>query len=410
MSTNYRRVKLACYATNSTMAVVANLSPLLFLTFRSLYGISYTRLGLLVLINYVTQLLVDLVFSFSSHRFHIPTAVKLTPWLGIAGLLIYGLGPWLMPEAAYGFLVIGTVVFSACSGFAEVLVSPVIAAIPSEEPEREMSRLHSVYAWGVVGVVLVSTVYLLIFGGKHWHFLAVALTVVPLTAALLYSTAELPPMEAGGKTESGSSLMKEKGLWLCVLALFLGGAAECTMAQWCSSYLEKALEIPKVWGDVMGVALFACTLGIGRSLYAKAGKNLLRVLLLGAVGAAFCYLTAAVTSLPVPGLLACGLTGLCTAMMWPGGLILASDRFPSGGVFLYAMMAAGGDLGASIGPQLVGVVTDLTVAGTKASELSARLGLQPEQLGMKLGLLVGAAFPLAAAAVYCCFRKKTKME
>lgn len=406
MSTNYRRVKLACYATNSTMAVVSNLSPLLFLTFRSLYGISYTLLGLLVLINFVTQLTVDFVFSFYSHRIPIPTAVKMMPWLGIFGLLIYSLGPWLAPSAAYLFLVVGTVISSACSGFGEVLVSPVIAAIPSDEPEREMSKLHSVYAWGVVGVVLVSTVYLLCFGGANWHWLAMGLVLVPLTAAILYSTAELPPMEAGGKTESGSSLMRDRGLWLCFLALFLGGAAECTMAQWCSSYLEKALEIPKVWGDVLGVALFAFTLGVGRSLYAKAGKNLERVLLISAVGASVCYLTAAISSAPILGLLACGLTGLCASMMWPGGLLLASEKFPSGGVFLFAMMAAGGDLGAAVGPQLVGVVTDLTMAGTKAAQLAAKLSLEPEQLGMKLGMLVGMLFPLAAIVVYRRFQKK----
>ena len=37
---NNKRVKLACYTTNITMAVVGNLSPVLFMTFRSLYGIS----------------------------------------------------------------------------------------------------------------------------------------------------------------------------------------------------------------------------------------------------------------------------------------------------------------------------------------------------------------------------------
>ncbi len=54
-------------------------------------------------------------------------------------------------------LVIGTVIFSASSELAEVLISPVIAAIPSDNPEREMSKLHSIYAWGVVGIVIVST-------------------------------------------------------------------------------------------------------------------------------------------------------------------------------------------------------------------------------------------------------------
>ena len=45
MKSNYRMVKLACYATNSSMSVVSNLPPLLFLTFRPLYDISYSLLG-----------------------------------------------------------------------------------------------------------------------------------------------------------------------------------------------------------------------------------------------------------------------------------------------------------------------------------------------------------------------------
>ena len=86
---DYKRLKMACYSTNLSMSIVGNLSPLLFLTFRSLYGISYSLLGTLVLINFVTQLLVDLAFSFFSHRFNIPFAVKITPALSCAGLAVY---------------------------------------------------------------------------------------------------------------------------------------------------------------------------------------------------------------------------------------------------------------------------------------------------------------------------------
>ena len=74
--------------------------------------------------------------------------------------------------------------------------------------------------------------------------------------------------------------------------------------------------------------------------------------------------------------------------------MVGADRFPAGGVFIYAMMAAGGDLGASIGPQLVGVVTDLTMESTYLSEIAATLSLSADQLGMKLGLLVGMLLSL----------------
>ena len=67
-----RHLKFACYSSNVTMSVTTNLSPILFLTFRTLYDISYSMLGLLVLINFVTQLTIDLIFSFFSHRFNIP--------------------------------------------------------------------------------------------------------------------------------------------------------------------------------------------------------------------------------------------------------------------------------------------------------------------------------------------------
>ena len=66
---NYARVKTACYMTNIAMSVVANISPVLFLTFRTLYNISYSLLGLLVLVNFFSQLIIDLIFSFFSHNF-----------------------------------------------------------------------------------------------------------------------------------------------------------------------------------------------------------------------------------------------------------------------------------------------------------------------------------------------------
>ena len=85
----FTRLKWACYTANMTMSVVTNLSPVLFLTFRTLYGISYSLLGLLVLINFCTQLGIDLVFSFFSHKFNIPKTVRLMPILAAVGLLLY---------------------------------------------------------------------------------------------------------------------------------------------------------------------------------------------------------------------------------------------------------------------------------------------------------------------------------
>ena len=146
MKNQYARLKAACYTSNISMSVVGNLPPILFLTFRDLYGISFSLLGMLVLINFFTQLIIDLIFSFFSHKFNIPLTVRIMPVLAVAGLVLYALAPIIFPASVYIGLVIGTLVFSAACGLAEVLISPVIAEIPADDPDREMSKLHSIYA------------------------------------------------------------------------------------------------------------------------------------------------------------------------------------------------------------------------------------------------------------------------
>ena len=405
-----KRLKYACYTTNVTMAIISNLPPVLFITFRTAYGISYSLLGLLVLLNFVTQLGIDLIFSFFSHKFNIPKTVKYTPLIATVGLLIYGIWPFVFPDNVYLGMVIGTIIFSASGGLAEVLISPVIAAIPAKDPDREMSKLHSIYAWGVVFVIIVSTLFILLVGAEYWQYLALAFTVIPITSSVLFSGSEIPQMETPERVSGVLESLRNKTLWLCVIAIFLGGASELIMAQWSSGYLEKAVGIEKVWGDIFGVAMFGLTLGLGRTLYARFGKNITTVLFWGAVGATVCYLTAALSNIALLGLLACAFTGFFVSMMWPGSLVVAQYCFPSGGVFIFAMMAAGGDLGASVGPQLVGVITDAVSASDAMTELAQTLSITTEQLGMKLGMLVGALFPSVAIFVFGYIHRRSKRK
>ena len=408
MDPKYKRLVYACYTCGLSMAVVGNLPPLLFLTFRTLYGISFSLLGLLVAVNFVTQLMIDLIFTFFSHKFDIAKTVKFTPALTLLGILIFSISPTLFPNAVYPGLFLGTVVFSAAAGLNEVLISPVIAAVPAEDPDREMSKLHSIYAWGVVGTTLFATAFILLFGTAMWQILFLICALVPLSSLILYFRSEIPEMETPERVSGVISLLKNKGLWLCAFAIFLGGSAECSMAQWASGYLEHALGIPKVWGDIFGVMLFGLMLGLGRTMYAKCGKNIEKVLLWCAVGSTLCYLTAALSPIPFIGLLACALTGFCTSMLWPGNLIVASSRFPAGGVFIYAMMAAGGDTGAALGPQLIGLITDFATVNPAIATLASSLSLTPEQLGMKIGMMVAALFPLVAIFVFIRILKTVK--
>jgi MFS family permease len=166
------------------------------------------------------------------------------------------------------------------------------------------------------------------------------------------------------------------------------------MSQWTSGFAEKALSIPKVWGDVFGLALFGALLGIGRTAYSKFGKNIEKVILWGLVGAFICYMCAGFAVNPAIALIACAFTGIFTSMLWPGSLIYTEEKIPGMSVAAYALMAAGGDLGASVAPQLVGIMSDKVGASSFAQSLGNTLNLTAEQVGMRSGFLIAGLFPL----------------
>ena len=118
------------------------------------------------------------------------------------------------------------------------------------------------------------------------------------------------------------------------------------------------------------------------------------------------YVSSSFTSAIVVGLIACALTGFCTSMLWPGSLIMMEDILPSVGVAAYALMASGGDMGAAIAPQLVGIIADFSVQNGVMIALSERMGVAPDQLGMRIGMLVAAVLALAGVALVMIVCKK----
>jgi MFS family permease len=385
---NYSRTRRACFFTYIASAAPFALPAMLFVTFREAYGVSDTLLGTLVLVNFLTQLGIDLLFSFFSKYFNIKLTVRVMPILTSVGLCVYALIPSLFPQYAYVGLLCGTVIFSLAAGLGEVLISPLVAALPSKNPGRDMSLLHSMYAWGVLFVVIVSTVFLWLFGNENWMYLTLIFAALPIVLFVLFCISPIPDMSLGHGEGSGDSKRMGFGIALFVLCIFLGGAAEGGMTTWISAYVERALGIPKAIGDVFGLAIFVLLLGLGRILYARFGKRIDNILLLGMIGASVCYLVAGISTLPVISMIACVLTGLCTSMLWPGTLIMMEEKFPAIGVTAYALMASGGDLGCSVAPQLLGILSDAA--------------------GMKVAMTVGTVFPAIGILVIIFIKRYFK--
>ena len=396
---NFKRTRLACYLSYFTMSSIFCIPPLLFVTLRETFGISYTLLGTLVLVNFCTQLGVDLLFSFFPRLFNPKKILRAMPLITSAGLAIYALIPTLLPQIAYPGLLLGTVIFSVSAGLSEALLSPTIAAIPSDNPQRDMSLLHSLYAFGVLTMVVIGTLFLKIFSSEDWPYLILFLALLPVIPAVVFAVSPMPDMQGHGSPNGAHGTKRRAmGLALCLGCIFFGSCAENAMSNWISGFMENALGIDKALGDILGVAMFAVLLGLARISYARFGKRIAPILLLGMIGSTACYLLAGLSTGVILPFVACILVGLFTSMLWPGSLILMEEQIPNAGVTAFALMAAGGDLGASLAPQLLGIVVDKVSVTQLAAELGLRYGMSPEQIGLKAGMLVMAVFPLLGTA------------
>ena len=58
---NYNHTVTACFVGYITQAVINNFMPLLFVTFAATLGIDMARLSALITVNFVTQLVVDVL-------------------------------------------------------------------------------------------------------------------------------------------------------------------------------------------------------------------------------------------------------------------------------------------------------------------------------------------------------------
>jgi MFS family permease len=167
------------------------------------------------------------------------------------------------------------------------------------------------------------------------------------------------------------------------------------MNQWASTFTEKVLVLPKVTGDLLGMCGFALMLGLGRALYGRYGGRLkLNSVLIASAGVGVaCYAVVALSPLPALSLAACALCGLAANLLWPGTLVVTAAKYPLAGAWMFAILAAAGDIGAALGPFAAGGVTDLVRGLPAAAALATGLGLAPDQFAIRAAILLSAVFP-----------------
>lgn len=377
MSKNYKKTLTACYLGFITQAICANFAPLLFLKFHNHYQISLGQIALIPTVFFLTQLIVDVLCSYFADRIGYRRCVVASELCAAAGLIGLAFLPDLLPDPLTG-IIASVIVYAIGSGLIEVLCSPIVEACPFDHKEAVMSLLHSFYCWGSVGVILLSTAFFAVFGIDSWKWIACIWAVIPLYNIYNFATCPIEPMTDDGKGMKISSLLRVPLFWISIVLMVCAGASELSMSQWASAYAESALGLSKAMGDLAGPCMFAITMGICRSIFGKYGDrlDLMKFMTGSGVLCLLCYIAASVSSSPVIGLIGCIMCGFSVGIMWPGTISICSGRLPEGGTAMFALLAMSGDLGGSLGPSLVGNIT------------------QNAGNDLRKGMLVGCVFPL----------------
>jgi fucose permease len=410
MKLTYRHTLLASYTGYITQAIINNLPPLLFLTFNRQFGVTLEKIGLLVSVNFGIQMAVDILAAHFVDRIGYRRCITGAHVFCVLGLAGFGLFPFIMDP--YAGILTATALNAIGGGLLEVLVSPVVEALPGEEKAGAMSLLHSFYCWGHVAVVLLSTLYFALAGISSWRYLPLIWAAVPLTNTFVFAwTPILVPVDPGKAMPIGT-LFRSKMFLMLFMMMICAGASEQAMSQWSSLFAEAGLKVSKSLGDLLGPCTFAALMGLSRLVYGIKSKriNLRLALIASSLLCVLSYLLAVFSKSPYLSLAGCALCGLSVGIMWPGTFSMAAKGFPSGGTAMFALLALSGDIGCSIGPGLVGF---LASAGENALAFIRFLlpgNLSAAQTALRSGLLAAAAFPLGMAWLSIAAKNKNRLS
>lgn len=374
---DYPKTKVACYLGFVTQAISANFAPLLFLKFHNDYDISLGNIALISTFFFFTQLLVDLFCAKFVDRIGYRVCIVTSEICAAAGLVGLAFLPDLLPNPFTG-IIISVIIYAVGSGLIEVLCSPIIEACPFKNKEATMSLLHSFYCWGAAATILISSLFFFLFGMNSWKWLAVMWALIPAINIYNFATCPIEHLVSDGNGMGVRQLFRTPVVWLAICLMICSGASELAMAQWASAYAEAALGLSKTFGDLIGPCIFAITMGISRLIFGKYGEkmDLMKFMTGSGILCVICYLLTTLSSNPVIGLTGCIVCGFSVGIMWPGTISITSKKMPAGGTAMFALLAMAGDLGGSIGPGIVGYVT------------------QNSDNNIRVGMGIGLIFPL----------------
>lgn len=391
MSKKYGLTLIACYIGYVIQAIVNNLSPLLFARFSFQFGISEFQLTFIVFLNFAIQILVDSSSAVIAIKLGYRKSTIIAQVCSAIGLICLSALPFVM-NPFIGIL-IATFFMAIGGGFVEVVLSPLIEALPIKNKSGAMCFLHSFYSWGHIFVVLFATLFFNVFTIENWAFLPLVLAVLPLVNCILFAKCPIETLDGDDDPMTYKSIFSMKGFVLFLVLMVASGAAEQAIAQWASYFAEISLNVSKTAGDLYGTCLFALGMVIARTVYGVLGDkmNLKFFIAISSFCLIGAYLLASLSPSPYLSLAGIAMGGLFVGIMWPGVYALAGREYKTGGTKMFGMLALAGDVGCTLGPTLQGFVSS----------------------DIKTGLLVSTVYPVllfVGIIALTLMLKKTKTE
>lgn len=387
MKLTYKHTRIGCYINFFSDAVDNVFLGLLFTTFVTEFDIGIIKLAAISSIVFGVQAVLIPVASLLTGRIgfrRMAVAMQVLNFIGVAGL---GVFPYIMPSPFIG-LVMASIIFALGNGICEAINNPIFESLPLENKDAEMNRLHSVFSFGQVIVILVSTLYFVTIGKEHWRYLAILFGLVALFNMFIFLKAPFGEVVEEKERTPLGKIISQKLFIILVIILICNGPVEMCMANWTSLFAEQGLHVSKTVGDLLGPCLFAVGMGISRLLYGIKGAriNLEKAMVYCGFVCFAGYAVVVFSPIPLISLIGCGIVGISTGIICPGCVCILAKSFPKGGIPMFGIMILFQYLGNTVTNSMIGRVTTYVEHTVPAICLKMFPVTDPYELGLRTAL------------------------
>ena len=410
MKLNYTHTLYASYNGYVTQAIINIFPPLIFIMFQKDFNISLTQIGLLSSFNFAVQMIIDFLAIKFIDKIGYRIPIVAAHIFASLGLLLLGILPFYI-EPYLGILIC-FFINAISGGLIEVLVSPIVEALPEKQKTKAMNILHSFYCWGSMAVVIFSTLYFNVFGIENWRYMSMIWALVPFVNIFLFANVPINILKTHkdnmneDNTVSIRKLLSVKIVLVFIILMICAGASEQSIAQWVSLFAEIGLNVDKTFGDLFGACMFAFCMGTVRLIYGMKSEsiNIEKALIISSLFCILGYFTTVFSPYAFISLIGTAISGLSVAIMWPSVFSLASKNYPKGGTAMFALLALAGDIGCSVGPGIVGIVSNSRNIVNRFYFIL--INNNSVQAPLKIGILFAVFFPILMLIVLLLFKNR----